>query len=94
MIHVLNNLLVENDIAVDAMERKLDDLVDLLTFINLKNEQTLKSDQIKKNKGISEASDEDKEGQGTAFVDQTTILKVGCYNCEEFVHKKEDGTKF
>ena len=37
MMHILNNLPEEYDTVVEAMERKLDDLVDPLTLRNLKN---------------------------------------------------------
>jgi len=42
MIHIMNNLPQEYDTVVEAMERKLDDLVDPLTLRNLKNELLLK----------------------------------------------------
>ena len=48
MIHILNNLLEEYDTIVEAMERKMRDLVDPLTFRKLKNESKFK--RIKKNK--------------------------------------------
>ena len=61
MIHILNNLPEEYDTVVEAMERKLDNSVDLFTLRNLKNELMLKYNRIKKNKGISEDSENDKE---------------------------------
>ena len=48
MIHIMNNLPQEYDTVVEAMERKLDNLVDPLTLRNLKNELLLKYNRIKK----------------------------------------------
>ena len=93
MIHILNNLPEEYDTVVEAMERKLDDLVDPLTLRNLKNELMLKYKRIKKNKGVGEDSEDEEEGHDTALVGYTKNFKGRCYNCGDFGHKKEDCPK-
>ena len=50
IIHILNNLPEEYNTVVEAIERKLDDLVDQLNLWNLKNELTLKYNRIKRMK--------------------------------------------
>ena len=78
MIHILNNLPEEYNTVVETMERKLDDLVDPLTLSNLKNDLMLKYNKIKKNKEVSEDSENDKEGQDTALVGYTKNFKGRC----------------
>ena len=63
IIHVLNNLPLEYDNVVEALERKLDDLVNPLTIIELRDELTLKFARIKKNKGISESVENDSDDE-------------------------------
>ena len=93
MIHIMNNLPQEYDTVVEAMERKLDDLVDPLTLRNLKNELLLKYNRIKKNKGMKEESENEEADEDTALVGYTKNFKGRCYNCGEFGHKKEDCPK-
>ena len=50
MLHILNNLPEEYDTVVEAIEKKVNDLVNLLTHRNLKSEIKLKYKRIKKNK--------------------------------------------
>jgi len=90
MIHIMNNLPQEYDTVVEAMERKLDDLVDPLTLRNLKNEILLKYNRIKKNKGMKEESENEEADEDTALVGYTKNFKGRCYNCGEFGHKKQD----
>ena len=80
MIHILNHFPEEYNTAVKAIKRKLDDLVDPLTLRNLKNELTLKYKRIKKNKEVSEGSEDYEEGQDTTLVGYTKNSKGRCYN--------------
>ena len=93
MIHIMNNLPQEYDTVVEAMERKLDNLVDPLTLRNLKNELLLKYNRIKKNKGMNEESENKEADEDTALVGYTKNFKGRCYNCGEFGHTKEDCPK-
>jgi len=74
MIHILNNLPVEYDTVVEAMERKLDDLADPFTTQDLKNEPTLKYNRIKKNEVMIEET-EVNENEETTLVGYNKILK-------------------
>ena len=74
--------------VVEAMESKLDDLVDPLTLRNLKNELLLKYNRIKKNEGMKEESEKEEADKDTALVGYTKNFKGKCYNCGEFGHKK------
>ena len=93
IIHILNNLPEEYNTVVEAMERKLDDLVDLLPLRNLGNDLILNYKRIKKNKRISKDSEDDEEAQDIALVGYTKNFKCRCYNCGNFGHKKEDCPK-
>ena len=93
MIHIMNNLPQEYDTVVEALERKLDDLVDPLTLRNLKNELLLKYNRIKKNKGMKEESENEEAVKDTALVGYMKNFKGRCYNCGEFGPKKEDCPK-
>ena len=88
MIHIMNNLPQEYDTVVEAMERKLYDLVDPLTLRNLKNELLLKYNRIKKNKGMKEESENEEADKDTALFGYTKNFKGRCYNCGEL--KKQD----
>ena len=59
----------------------LDDLVDAFTLRNFKNEPTLKHKRIKKNKGVSEDTEDDEDCQVTALVGYTIKIKGRSYNC-------------
>ena len=53
----------------------------------------LKYKRIKKNKGVSEDSEDDEEGQDTALVRYLKNFKGRCYNSGEFGHKRVDCPK-
>ena len=93
MIHIMNNLPQEYDTVVEVMERKLNDLVDLLTLRNLKNELLLKYNRIKKNIEMNEESENEEADKDTTLFGYTKQFKGRCYNCNKFGHKKEDCPK-
>ena len=93
MIHIMNNLPQEYDTVVEAMERKLDDLVYPLTLRNLKNELLLKYNRIQENKGMNEESENEEADKDIALFEYTKQFKGRCYNCGEFGHKREDCPK-
>ena len=86
MIHILNNLPMEYDNVVEAMERKLDDVNNPLDILTLRDELVLKFARIQKNNGRALERDEDEDE--SALVGFSKPFKGRCHNCGQFGHKK------
>ena len=95
MIHILNHLPVQYDVAVHHLLKRMDNLVDPLEMSEIKGDLCLvyMTMKFRSKKVTNQESDEDSNDSDedeSAFVATGGKFKGRCYKCGRFEHKSSD----
>ena len=95
MIHILNHLPVEYDVAVHHLLKRMNNLVDPLEMSEIKGDlrlvyMTIKSRARKETNRESDEDSDDSDEDESAFVAAGGKFKGRCYKCGRFGRKSAD----